>query len=100
LLQTSTSLVMMHFLSSQMCQSGRCPSGRTIPMLGNKVQEAFTDLPAQLRVRDTRQARYASVLTFCVSGTSIQQKIVRQRMCGRISWSCKNLGRQRHSENL
>jgi hypothetical protein len=34
--------------------------------------ETFTDLCAQLRVRDTRQARHAKVLAFCASATSVQ----------------------------
>jgi hypothetical protein len=37
---------------------------------------------------------------FCVSGTSVQSIIVRQRMWSIVSWSRESLGRRRHSESF
>jgi hypothetical protein len=46
-------------------------------MLGNKVQEAFTDLHTKVCIRRTRQHRHAGILAFCASGMSVEQNIVR-----------------------
>jgi hypothetical protein len=53
---------------------------RFASMPGNKVQDEFTDLSAQLRVRSRRQTHHASVLTFYASRITVQQNIVRRRM--------------------
>jgi hypothetical protein len=58
----------------------RPPEAPAIPMPGNEVQEAFTDLRAQIRVRITYQAGHAWVVTFCESERNAQRHIVRQRL--------------------
>jgi hypothetical protein len=56
---------------------------------------------------DRRTEILVNTAAYCIdsgtestSGTSIQQKIVRRRMWGRISWSCESLRHWKHSESL
>jgi hypothetical protein len=65
---------------------------------GNTVQGVFIDLRAQLRVRDIRQTRYASVLAFGTSETSVQQNTVGQHFVElRELWALKAFREVRES---